>query len=274
MMAFDFQLSASDLFPCHRRPEVWAVTPGAFLPLRVGGVCGADGERAGVRCSSHHLGFMGEEAQLFPSKFHFPSSPVIFGNLRSSLGVASFGRILTLSLAERSCCSAGLADRPNLVKKGEDFFHKIRPPDPLIKLMTQSATRPVVFLAAAGCRSKLPAGGSAGTQFASASNLRHGRCARSGPGLNRKRRREESLIPTGVFPPLPPLLKLSKGLILLGKSVDKGRPQPLAFGFTVGVNACLKLAVHQVLTSPLEAPMKTKVYSCRVVSRCRQRGGK
>ena len=24
-------------------------------PLRVGGVSGADGERAGVRCSSHHL---------------------------------------------------------------------------------------------------------------------------------------------------------------------------------------------------------------------------
>ena len=30
-------------------------TLGAFLPLRVGGVCGADGERAGVRCSFHHL---------------------------------------------------------------------------------------------------------------------------------------------------------------------------------------------------------------------------
>jgi hypothetical protein len=28
---------------------------GAFPPLRVGGVCGADGERAGVRCSFHHL---------------------------------------------------------------------------------------------------------------------------------------------------------------------------------------------------------------------------
>ena len=27
----------------------------AFLPLRVGGVCGADGERAGVRCAFHHF---------------------------------------------------------------------------------------------------------------------------------------------------------------------------------------------------------------------------
>jgi len=25
------------------------------LPLRVGGVCGADGERVGVRCAFHHL---------------------------------------------------------------------------------------------------------------------------------------------------------------------------------------------------------------------------
>jgi len=32
----------------------------AFLPLRVGGVCGADGERAGVRCSFHHLWVPGE----------------------------------------------------------------------------------------------------------------------------------------------------------------------------------------------------------------------
>jgi hypothetical protein len=140
--------------------------------------------------------------------------------------------------------------------------------------MTQSATRPVVLLVAAECRSKLPAGGSAGTQFAIAFNLRHGRCARSGPGLNRKRRREESLIPPGISPPLPPLLKLSKGLILLGESVDKDWLQLLVFAFTAGVNACLKLAVHQVLTSPLEAPMKTKLYSCRVVSRCRQRGEK
>ena len=29
----------------------FAKTLGAFLPLRVGGVCGADGERAGVRCA-------------------------------------------------------------------------------------------------------------------------------------------------------------------------------------------------------------------------------
>ena len=32
-----------------------------FLPLRVGGVGGADGERAGVRCSFHHLWVQGEE---------------------------------------------------------------------------------------------------------------------------------------------------------------------------------------------------------------------
>jgi hypothetical protein len=32
-----------------------AATLRAFLPLRVGGVCGADGERAGVRCSFHYL---------------------------------------------------------------------------------------------------------------------------------------------------------------------------------------------------------------------------
>jgi len=125
-----------------------------------------------------------------------------------------------------------------------------------------------------GALIQIASGGSVGTQFAIAFNLRHRRCARSGCGLNRKRRREESLIPTGIFPPLPPFLKLSKGLILLGKGVDKGRPQPLAFAFTAGVNACLKPAVHQVLTSPLEAPMKTKLYSCRVVSRCRQRGEK
>ena len=30
-------------------------TQRAFLPLRVGGVGGADGERGGVRCASHHL---------------------------------------------------------------------------------------------------------------------------------------------------------------------------------------------------------------------------
>ena len=35
----------------------FAKTLGAFLPLRVGGVCGADGERAGVRCAFHHFGF-------------------------------------------------------------------------------------------------------------------------------------------------------------------------------------------------------------------------
>ena len=34
-------------------------TPGAFPPLRVGGVGGADGERAGVRCASLHLGVHG-----------------------------------------------------------------------------------------------------------------------------------------------------------------------------------------------------------------------
>jgi hypothetical protein len=35
-------------------------TLGAFLPLRVGGVRGADGERAGVRCAPHHLRVPGE----------------------------------------------------------------------------------------------------------------------------------------------------------------------------------------------------------------------
>ena len=35
-------------------------TQGAFLPLRVGGVGGADGERAGVRCSFHHLEVSGK----------------------------------------------------------------------------------------------------------------------------------------------------------------------------------------------------------------------
>ena len=33
------------------------------LPLRVDGVCGADGERTGVRCSFHHL-WVNEEAFL------------------------------------------------------------------------------------------------------------------------------------------------------------------------------------------------------------------
>ncbi len=32
----------------------------AFPPLRVGGVCGADGERAGVRCPSHQFGVQGK----------------------------------------------------------------------------------------------------------------------------------------------------------------------------------------------------------------------
>ena len=35
-------------------------TPGVFPPLRVGGVGGADGERAGVRCAFIHLRVHGE----------------------------------------------------------------------------------------------------------------------------------------------------------------------------------------------------------------------
>jgi hypothetical protein len=45
----------------------------AFPPLRVGGVCGADGERAGVRCSFHHLGVHGEGLPSIPhSAFRTP----------------------------------------------------------------------------------------------------------------------------------------------------------------------------------------------------------
>jgi len=47
-------------------------TQGAFLPLRVGGVCGADGERVGVRCSSHHLKFHGVRGVLAPAHCPLP----------------------------------------------------------------------------------------------------------------------------------------------------------------------------------------------------------
>ena len=54
---------------------------GAFLPLRVGGVGGADGERAGVRCSFHHIWVHGGGLSLtnhlpvFSLRGNFPPSP-------------------------------------------------------------------------------------------------------------------------------------------------------------------------------------------------------
>ena len=45
----------SRIEPLNHPGQDIAKTLRAFLPLRVGGVCGADGERAGVRCSFHHL---------------------------------------------------------------------------------------------------------------------------------------------------------------------------------------------------------------------------
>jgi len=48
-------------------------TLGAFLPLRVGGVCAADGERAGVRCSSIHLQVQGQGG--------LPMLPILFQTL-------------------------------------------------------------------------------------------------------------------------------------------------------------------------------------------------
>jgi len=50
----------SRIEPMHHQTHNFIKTLGAFLPLRVGGVCGADGERAGVRCSFHHLRVPGE----------------------------------------------------------------------------------------------------------------------------------------------------------------------------------------------------------------------
>ena len=50
----------SRLEPLNQQLRSTVKTQGAFLSLRVGGVGGADGERAGVRCLSHHFGVHGE----------------------------------------------------------------------------------------------------------------------------------------------------------------------------------------------------------------------
>jgi len=72
-MIFDLQLSASEFFPCYRQLEVWAVVEWHQLnpwdPPRM--------SRTPIN--------VGPASRLSPSKFHFPSSLVIFGNLRSSL---------------------------------------------------------------------------------------------------------------------------------------------------------------------------------------------
>ena len=49
----------SRLKPLNDPAQAIVKTQGAFPPLRVGG---ADGERAGVRCASHHLGVHGKDA--------------------------------------------------------------------------------------------------------------------------------------------------------------------------------------------------------------------
>ena len=45
----------SRIGPVNHPTHDFAKSLGAFLPLRVGGVCGADGERAGVRCPLHRF---------------------------------------------------------------------------------------------------------------------------------------------------------------------------------------------------------------------------
>jgi hypothetical protein len=57
------------LVPLNHPGQDIAKTLRAFLPLRVGGVCGADGERAGVRCSSHHLRVHGAGGLSCPTIF-------------------------------------------------------------------------------------------------------------------------------------------------------------------------------------------------------------
>jgi hypothetical protein len=76
--------------------------------------------------------------------------------------------------------------------------------------------------------------------FARDFKLHPGQCAWSGRGLNRKRRLEQSQIGPLIFIIQSWWEKLSKGLILLGNSVDNGWSQPLVFKFTVGDNAAFK----------------------------------
>jgi N-glycosylase/DNA lyase len=65
---------------------------GAFPPLRVGGVSGADGERAGVRCSSNHLWVHGEEANCSVQKqFSFPTASRIAASTESELRECKMG---------------------------------------------------------------------------------------------------------------------------------------------------------------------------------------
>jgi len=52
-------------------------TLGAFLPLRVGGVGGADGERAGVRCTSRQLWVHGAEANVLEAKSPYKINQLI-----------------------------------------------------------------------------------------------------------------------------------------------------------------------------------------------------
>jgi hypothetical protein len=168
---------------------------------------------------------------------HFPSSLVIFGNLRSSL-------TLNPPLVERGSVTRSTSAIPVplpvlcIIAK---FIFSRNPPARFVLAGIGVIRDPAggVF-GGGGALIQIASGGSVGTQFAIDFNLRHRRCARSGCGLNRKRRREESLIPRGILRPPSPPLKLLKGLILLGNRVDKGWSQPLVFTFTVGDNAASK----------------------------------
>ena len=78
-----------------------AKTLRAFLPLRVGGVGGADGERAGVRCSFHHLRVPGEGGRHanFQWDGRSPLNPIMVGEEKKT------ALILAFSPRRRNRCS-------------------------------------------------------------------------------------------------------------------------------------------------------------------------
>jgi len=267
-MTFRLPRSASDLAPHHRRPEVWVVAgwlqpnpcnPNGMNPLQmsslaVAAVCDRRGFVGYSSSISMHrtsfTGFCGGLMKsLSPSKFHFRSSLVIFGNLWSSpnpcapyLGAGPVdslrhgARRLAINQRRMSrrlgpAVSAVLCQMPNYI------FSPYAPARPI------PAGIGVI---------RDPAGGSFGggesplqsarqwlcrNVIASAFKLRTRPCALSGRGLNRQRRLEESPIGPWIFILQSLRQKLLKGLILLGDRVDNDRSQPLLFKFTVGDHA-------------------------------------
>ncbi len=61
-------LNTSRLEPLNYQELSNSVTRRALLPLRVGGVFGADGERAGVRWATDHLGIQRKQPTNVPVK--------------------------------------------------------------------------------------------------------------------------------------------------------------------------------------------------------------